>query len=132
MIELKNSHITVIDVDAAIAFYRDGLGLEVVSDVSGGGHRWVGLGAPGGAGTVIVLSDPDAGRSPQDGAALAELVAKGAMSPIVFRTDDLDALFAQVVAAGGELVQEPTVQPWGPKDAAFRDPSGNMVRIEQA
>jgi catechol 2,3-dioxygenase-like lactoylglutathione lyase family enzyme len=129
-IALQYCPITVDDVDAAIAFYRDGLGLELVSDVASDGHRWVSFGFPGQAGLAVVLSDPGAGRSPDDGEALHRLIAKGSgPGPIVFSTDDLDTVFERIVATGVEVLQEPKEQPWGPRDCAFRDPSGNHVRI---
>jgi catechol 2,3-dioxygenase-like lactoylglutathione lyase family enzyme len=125
-------NITVRDVDEAIPFYRDGLGLDVVSDVSSGDHRWLGLGSAEQPGFALVLSDPNAGRSGADGEAVAELLAKGSLlGPIVFRTDDLDGAFERVRATGAEVMQEPSDQPWGPRDCAFRDPSGNHVRISQ-
>src|ERR1700712_2481611 len=130
-ISLQYSHITVNDPDESIPFYRDALGLEVLNDVASGGHRWVTLGSASQPGVEIVLSDPHAGRSQADGDALQELVAKGSLSPIVFRTDDLDSAFERVRATGAEVLQEPIDQPWGPRDCAFRDPSGNMVRILQ-
>jgi len=128
-ISLHYTPITVSDPEEALAFYRDALGLPVANDVSSGGHRWITLGAAGGA--QIVLSDPQAGRSPADGEALEELVVKGALGPFVFATDDLDSLFEHASASGAEVVQEPADQPWGPRDAAFRDPSGNIVRVLQ-
>lgn len=131
-ISLHYSHVTVTDPEASLAFYRDALGLEVLNDVSSGGHHWITLGAPGG-GTEIVLSDPYAGRSQEDGDTIQELVAKGVLTSLVFRTeDDLDTVFDRVRASGAEVLQEPKDQPWGPRDCAFRDPSGNMVRIMQA
>lgn len=128
-ISLQYSPIPVSDPEAALAFYRDALGLPIAQDVSSGGHRWITLGDP--SGTQIVLSGTDAGRSPADGEALEELVVKGALGPWVFATDDLQTLFDQAVAAGAEVVSEPADQPWGPRDAAFRDPSGNVVRVLQ-
>jgi len=124
--------VTVLDVDEALGFYRDGLGLEVVSDVANAGFRWVSLGMPGQPGLNLVLSAPGAGRSEDDAQALAELVAKGALGGLVLRVDELDPLFESLSAAGAEVLQEPMDQPWGPRDCAFRDPSGNMVRINQA
>jgi uncharacterized glyoxalase superfamily protein PhnB len=79
-----------------------------------------------------VLSKPDAGRSPEDADALLALVTKGAMDPIVFSTKDLDATFETVQASGAEVLQEPIKQAWGQRDCAFRDPSGNMIRINEA
>jgi len=124
--------ITVDDVDASIAFYRDALGLTLLNDVASDGHRWVTLGAGDWSGPALVLSDPAAGRSPEDGDALHRLVAKGSgPGPYVFFADDLDAAFERARAAGAEVLQEPIAQPWGTRDCAFRDPAGNHVRINQ-
>ncbi|KHK96239.1 lyase [Microbacterium mangrovi] len=132
-ISLAYSPVTVDDVDAAIAFYRDALGLELLNDVSSDGHRWVSLGFTNQPGVTLVLSDPGAGRSPDDGEALARLVVKGSgPGPFVFATSDLDGLYERVLASGAEVLQEPKVQPWGPRDCAFRDPAGNLIRINQA
>ena len=131
-ISLQYTNITVSDVDEALAFYRDALGLEVQQDVSSGGHRWVTLGSDAQPGLGIVLSDPHAGRSQADGDVIAELLAKGVLPMLVFSSDDVDALFETVQASGAEVLQEPTDQGWGPRDCAFRDPSGNTVRISQA
>ncbi len=131
-IALQYSNITVHDVDVALAFYRDVLGLTVTNDVANGGFRWVTLQTDDQGGLGIVLSVPHAGRSKPEGDALAELLAKGSLPILVFSTDDLDAVFDNAVALGAEVLQEPIVQPWGPRDCAFRDPSGNMVRVNQA
>jgi catechol 2,3-dioxygenase-like lactoylglutathione lyase family enzyme len=131
-ISLQYCPITVDDVDAAIGFYRDGLGLDLVNDVASDGHRWVSLAMPGQSGLLIVLSDPGAGRSPEDGEALHRLLAKGsAPGPVVFGTDDLDATFERLQEFGAEVLQEPIQQSWGPRDCAFRDPAGNHIRINQ-
>ncbi|MFF2188455.1 VOC family protein [Streptomyces sp. NPDC058155] len=130
-IALQYSHITVNDPDESLTFYRDALGLEVRNDVASGGFRWVTLGSVDQPGLEIVLSEPHAGRSQADGDSLQELLTKGVLTQIVFRTDDLDATFEKVRASGAEVLQEPIDQPWGPRDCAFRDPSGNMVRISQ-
>jgi catechol 2,3-dioxygenase-like lactoylglutathione lyase family enzyme len=131
-ISLQYTNITVNDVDEALAFYRDALGLEVRNDVANGGFRWVTLGSADQPGLEIVISEPHAGRSQADGDALQELLTKGVLPMLVFRTDDLDATFEKVRASGAEVLQEPIDQPWGPRDSAFRDPSGNTVRISQA
>lgn len=130
-ISLQYVNITVNDVDESVAFYRDALGLEVRNDVASGGYRWVTLGSAAQPGLEIVLSEPHAGRSKADGDALQELLVKGALPTLVFRSDDLDRIFETVRASGAEVLQEPTDQPWGPRDCAFRDPSGNTVRISQ-
>lgn len=131
-IALQYCHITVNDVDQSLGFYRDALGLEVRNDVASGGFRWVTLGSPDQPGLEIVLSEPHAGRSQADGDVLQELLTKGVLPSVVFRTDDLETTFDRVRASGAEVLQEPTDQPWGPRDGAVRDPSGNLVRIAQA
>ena len=131
-IELQYCHVTVNDVDESLGFYRDALGLEVRNDVGSGGFRWVTLGSPNQSGTEIVISEPHAGRSQADGDALQELLTKGVLPMVIFRVGDLDATFERVRASGAEVLQEPMDQPWGPRDCAFRDPSGNLVRISQA
>jgi catechol 2,3-dioxygenase-like lactoylglutathione lyase family enzyme len=130
-IALQYVHVTVSDVDESLGFYRDALGLEVHNDVGSGGFRWVTLGSPDQPGLGIVLSEPHAGRSRADGDALQELLIKGVLPMVIFRVDDLDAAFERVRASGAEVLQEPMDQPWGPRDCAFRDPSGNLVRVSQ-
>ncbi|NUW46960.1 VOC family protein [Nonomuraea rhodomycinica] len=130
-LSLKYCHITVNDVDESLGFYRDALGLEVRNDVASGGFRWVTLGSPDQRDPEYVLSEPHAGRPQADGDALQELLVKGVLPMIVFSTDDLDAMFERVRASGAEVLQEPIDQPWGPRDCAFRDPSGNLVRFQQ-
>jgi catechol 2,3-dioxygenase-like lactoylglutathione lyase family enzyme len=123
--------ITVHDPDEALTFYRDVLGLEVRSDVAAEGIRWVTVGAPG-QDLDIVLSPPHGGRSQAEGDALLALLTQGSLQAAIFRADDLDATFEQVRASGAEVLQEPTSQPWGARDCAVRDPSGNLLRIAQA
>jgi catechol 2,3-dioxygenase-like lactoylglutathione lyase family enzyme len=128
-ISLHYTHITVNDVDESLPFYRDALGLEVRNDVASGDHRWVTLGSAAQPGLEIVLSDPHAGRSQADGDALQTLLVKGSLPNVVFETDALDDTFERLRASGAEVLQEPMDQPWGPRDCAFRDPSGNTIRI---
>jgi catechol 2,3-dioxygenase-like lactoylglutathione lyase family enzyme len=130
-ISLRYAHVTVNDLDESLTFYRDALGLEVRNDVGSGGFRWVTLGSATQPDLEMVLSEPHAGRSQADGDALQALLTKGVLQNVAFRTDDLDSLFEKVRASGAEVLQEPMDQPWGPRDCAFRDPSGNMVRISQ-
>jgi catechol 2,3-dioxygenase-like lactoylglutathione lyase family enzyme len=127
---LARCFVQVHDPDLALAFYRDVLGLELRNDVAREGLRWITVGAASQPGVEIVLTNHLCG-SPADGDALAALVAKGAMNGVHFHTDDLDATFQKVRASGAEIVQEPTEQPWGTQDCAVRDPSGNLVRIDQ-
>ncbi len=121
--------ITVHDPDVALGFYRDALGLEVRNDVASGDFRWVTVGAPG-QDMDIVLSQPHGGRSQTEGDALLTLVTQGSLQAAIFRAEDLDATFEKVRASGAEVLQEPTSQPWGVRDCAFHDPSGNLVRIQ--
>jgi catechol 2,3-dioxygenase-like lactoylglutathione lyase family enzyme len=123
--------IPVHDPELALGFYRDALGLEVRNDVSAGDFRWITVGGPG-QDVDIVLSQPHGGRSQAEGDALLSLVMQGSMQAAIFRSDDLDATFETVRASGAEVLQEPTSQPWGARDCAVRDPSGNLVRIAQA
>ena len=113
--------IPVHDPDAALGFYRDALGLEVRNDVASDGFRWVTVGAPG-QDVDIVLSQPHGGRSQAEGDALLSLVTQGSLQAAIFRSDDLDTTFEKVRASGAEVLQEPTSQPWGARDCAFRDP----------
>jgi predicted enzyme related to lactoylglutathione lyase len=128
---LRNTFITVHDIDLALAFYRDSLGLTVINDVSAGEFRWVTVSPPSQQGLEIVMSQPHAGRSAEDGDALEVLMTKGALSMLVFWTQAVDDDFEKVQASGAEVLQEPMDQGWGARDCAFRDPSGNTVRLSQ-
>ena len=130
---LSGVHVTVDDPDAAISFYRDTLGMTVRNEVANGGFRWITLSIDSQPEIHIVLSQPHAGRSQEDGDALAALLAKGVLPMIQIRCDDLDATFDKIATAPGvEVLEEPANQFWGVRDFAVRDPAGNMVRVEQA
>ncbi|MFZ3471781.1 VOC family protein [Streptomyces sp. 4.24] len=132
-INLSQCFIAVDDHDKAIAFYRDVLGLEVRNDVGFEGMRWVTVGSPAQPDVEIVLEPPlaDPNASQDDRQAMAELLAKGLLRGVIFSTDDVDATFERIQAAGGEVLQEPVDQPYGVRDCAFRDPAGNMLRFNQ-
>jgi catechol 2,3-dioxygenase-like lactoylglutathione lyase family enzyme len=130
-VTVSTMFVPVHDPDAALVFYKDALGLEVRNDVSSQGYRWVTVGAEG-QDVDIVLFQPHGGRSEAEGDALLGLVTKGSLQAAIFRTDDLDTTFEKVRASGAEVLQEPESRPWGARDCAFRDPSGNLVRIAQA
>ncbi|MFJ8580083.1 VOC family protein [Micromonospora sp. NPDC093277] len=121
------------DPDAALAFYRDALGFEVRNDVGYSGMRWITVGPPNQPGTSIVLHPPAADPSITDDErrAIAEMMAKGTYGIITLATTDLDGTFDRLRASNAEVVQEPTEQPYGIRDCAFRDPAGNLVRINQ-
>ena len=127
---LSTCFVIVHDPDQALSFYRDTLGLEERNDVAKGDFRWITVGAASQPDVSVVLTNYLNG-SPADGEAVAALVAKGALNGVHFHSDDLDATFDKLVAAEAEIVQEPIDQPWGTRDCAVRDPSGNMVRIDQ-
>jgi catechol 2,3-dioxygenase-like lactoylglutathione lyase family enzyme len=122
-LKLSTCFVLVDDPDLALSFYRDTLGLELRNDVAKGDFRWL-------TGVSIVLTNYLNG-GPADQDALAALIAKGALNGVHFQTEDLDASFEKLRAAGAEIVQEPTDQPWGTRDCAVRDPSGNLLRIDQ-
>lgn len=132
-INLSHCFIAVDDHDKALAFYRDVLGLEVRDDVGFEGMRWITVGSPAQPDVNIVLEPPlaDPNASPSDKQAMAELLAKGLLRGVLFSTEDCDATFERLSKAGGEVLQEPTDQPYGVRDCAFRDPSGNVLRFTQ-
>lgn len=121
------------DADAAIGFYRDTLGFEIRQDVGYQDMRWITVGPAGGAGTSIVLHPPavDPGVTDAERSTILELIAKGAYTAVTLATDDLDGLFERLQAAGADVVQEPIDQDYGVRDCAFRDPAGNLIRVNQ-
>ncbi|MDI6908386.1 VOC family protein [Nocardioides sp.] len=122
-----------VDPDESVAFYRDVLGFEVRSDVGTGTMRWVTVGPAGQPDTCILLAPPaaDPGITEDERRMISEMMAKGTYGWILLATKDLDATFDRVQATDAEVVQEPTLQPYGVRDCAFRDPAGNLVRIQQ-
>ncbi|GLZ35028.1 putative glyoxalase/bleomycin resistance protein [Lentzea sp. NBRC 105346] len=121
------------DPDSSLAFYRDALGFEVRKEVNFNGMRWITVGPADQPQTSIVLYPPNAdpGITEDESRTIAELMAKGCFASIVLGTSDLAGVFERVEASGAEVVQEPADQPYGVRDCAFRDPAGNMVRINQ-
>ncbi|MFV0459391.1 MAG: VOC family protein [Actinomycetales bacterium] len=122
------------DNDASLAFYRDTLGFEVRNDVEYNGMHWLTVGPPGQPGTSIVLYPPAAtpGLTDDERRLVAEMMAKGTFASINLASADLDGLFESVAGGGADVVQEPTDQPYGLRDCAFRDPAGNLIRIQQS
>ena len=121
------------DPDASLAFYRDALGFEVRTDVGSGKMRWITVGPPGQPDTSILLAPPaiDPGLTDDERRTITEMMAKGTYGWILLATKDLDATFEKVQASDAEVVQEPTDQPYGIRDCAFRDPAGNLIRIQE-
>jgi catechol 2,3-dioxygenase-like lactoylglutathione lyase family enzyme len=121
------------DPDASVAFFRDVLGFEVRTDVGEGKMRWITVGPADQPDTSILLGPPavDPGITDDERRTIAEMMAKGTYGWILLATKDLDGTFERVQAGDAEVVQEPTEQPWGMRDCAFRDPAGNLIRIQE-
>jgi catechol 2,3-dioxygenase-like lactoylglutathione lyase family enzyme len=132
-ISINGTFLPHSDPDASLTFYRDILGFEVRNDVGYGEMRWITVGPAGQPGTSIVLYPPgaDPGVTDDERRTILEMMAKGTYGIITLATDDLDGTFARLEATDAEVVQEPTEQPYGIRDCAFRDPAGNLIRINQ-
>lgn len=130
---IHQSFLPHTDPDASLAFYRDVLGFEVRGDVGYQGMRWITVGPAGQPDTSIVLHPPAAtpGLTDDERRTISELLAKGSFFGVNLATRDLDGTFERVVADDVEVVQEPTEQPYGVRDCAIRDPSGNLIRIQE-
>ena len=132
-ITIHSSFLPHTDPEAALAFYRDTLGFEVRKDVGYQGMRWLTVGPPDQPGTSIVLHPPgaDPGVTEEERRLITEMMAKGTYAAILLATKDLDDTFAKLQASDVEVVQEPIDQPYGVRDCAVRDPSGNLLRIQE-
>jgi catechol 2,3-dioxygenase-like lactoylglutathione lyase family enzyme len=121
------------DPEASLAFYRDTLGFEVRNDVGQGAMRWITVGPADQPDTSILLAPPavDPGITDEERRTIREMMAKGTYGWILLATKDLDGTFEKLQAADAEVVQEPTAQPYGMRDCAFRDPAGNLIRIQE-
>ncbi|MDN3250510.1 VOC family protein [Streptomyces mutabilis] len=129
-------HTTVLphdDPDAAVAFYRDVLGFEVRKDVGQGAMRWITVGPADQPDVSLLLAPPavDPGITEAERRTITEMMAKGTYGWILLATKDLDGTFERARTGGAEVVQEPTEQPYGVRDCAFRDPAGNQIRIQE-
>jgi uncharacterized glyoxalase superfamily protein PhnB len=132
-ISIQASFLPHSDPEESLAFYRDTLGFELRQDVGYGGMRWLTVGPKGQPSTSIVLYPPgaDPGITDDERRTITEMMAKGTYGIIVLATQDLDGVFDRLQASGADVVQEPTEQPYGVRDCAFRDPAGNLIRINQ-
>jgi uncharacterized glyoxalase superfamily protein PhnB len=133
-ITIHSSYLPHDDPDAALGFYRDTLGFEVRNDVAYGGMRWLTVGPPDQPDTSIVLHPPAAnpGITDDERRTIVEMMAKGTFAAINLATSDLDDTFARLQASAAEVVQEPIEQPYGVRDCAFRDPAGNLIRMQES
>ena len=132
-ITIASTFLPADDPEASLGFYRDILGFEVRNDVGRGQMRWITVGSPDQPGTSIVLHPPavDPGITEEERRTVLEMMAKGTYGIIVLATEDLDGTFERISGKGAEVVQEPTEQPYGVRDCAFRDPAGNLLRIQE-
>ncbi|HEU4849549.1 MAG TPA: VOC family protein [Terrimesophilobacter sp.] len=131
-ITIHTSFLPQNDPDAALVFYRDVLGFDIRNDVGYNGMHWITVGPAGQPDTNVVLFPPAAnpGVTDDEQRMIADMMAKGTYGHLVLASDDVDAAFDLVQSRGAEVVQEPTDQPYGIRDCAFRDPSGNLIRIQ--
>ena len=132
-IAIHSTFLPHADPEASLAFYRDTLGFEVRNDVAYGGNRWITVGPTGQPAVSIVLHPPGAtpGLTEDERKTIGEMMAKGTYAMIILASKDLDRTFEKIQATGAEVIQEPTAQPYGVRDCAFRDPAGNHVRINE-
>ncbi|MGY4766085.1 VOC family protein [Kribbella sp. CWNU-51] len=132
-IKILSSFLPHTDPEASLAFYRDVLGFEIRTDVGYGGMRWITVGPAGQPDTSVVLYPPgaDPGVTEDERQTIAEMMAKGTYATLVLATKDIDGVFERLQATDAEVIQEPTDQPYGVRDCAFRDPAGNHIRINQ-
>ena len=133
-INISASFLPHNDPEASLTFYRDALGFEVRNDVGYKGMHWITVGPADQPDTAIVLYPPEAspGVTEEERRTITEMMAKGTYATVLLATEDVDSAFERLQASDAEVVQEPTDQPYGVRDCAFRDPAGNLVRIQQA
>ena len=132
-ITIHASFLPQSDPDASLAFYRDVLGFQVRNDVGYNGMRWITVGPADQPGTSIVLFPPQAspGITDDERRTIAEMMAKGTYATLLLATKNLDADFERIQSSGAEVVEEPTMQPYGVRDCAIRDPAGNLIRVQE-
>lgn len=119
-----------LDLESALAFYTERLGFEVRTDAPlGPDMRWLTVAASGDE-HELLLAAVDQHVPAVDQPAMREIVAKGVL-PVFIRVENVDALFESLRASGVEVLQEPIDQPYGVRDCAVRDPSGNHLRLSQ-
>ncbi len=130
--KLNVASIYVLDKDEALEFYVDKLGLEKGNDVRQGDYRWLTVRVPGEQGTEISLEQPGSPLHDEATAEqLRELITKGALSGLVFNTDDVRGLYETLRSRGvTDFTQEPMDHFYG-TDMGLRDPFGNAIRILQ-
>ena len=133
--QLTHVNVWVNDQDEALAFYTQKLGMELRDDITlpeMGGFRWLTVGPVGQPDVALTLMTGAraAGVRRGDVGQLKELVAKGRVGALFFRTDDCRREYEELKGRGVEFTEEPTERPYG-IDAGFRDDSGNQMRLVQ-
>jgi catechol 2,3-dioxygenase-like lactoylglutathione lyase family enzyme len=135
MIRIANAQLWVHDQEEALAFYTEKVGMEVRADVTlaeMGDFRWLTVGPAGQEDVSIVLMaipgppvmDDETGKQVRD------LVAKGFAGTVFLTTDDCQASYEELKARGVNFTETPEERPYG-IDSAFRDPSGNSIRLAE-
>lgn len=130
-IRLSHCNLRARDLDEALTFYRDAIGLEVRADLALGAGRWLTVGPPGQPGIEVILESTTVSDDTEAEQILQSLMERHVIQTLIFEVDDCDAMFERVKGAGARVGQEPTNQPYGVRDCSFRDPSGNQVRFSQ-
>jgi len=121
----------VADQDSALAFYTDTLGFNVNEDMDMGGMRWLTVSPPDQPELQVLLEKPGPPFvDDETSAQIQSLIAKGVNGSLFIGVDDCRATFDELVAKGVEVIQEPMERFYG-IDAAFRDDSGNHIRMTQ-
>ena len=122
----------VRDQDEALTFYVEKLGFSVHTDARNGDYRWLTVQHPDQPGFQLGLFAPQPPTVDEATArTLREIVAKGAMPPLVLVVDDCRAAYDEMRGRGVEFTQEPMAR-FGSVDANFRDPSGNGWKMLEA
>ncbi len=135
MIKVGTAQLWVLDQDEALKFYTDKVGMEVRSDVTVaemGNFRWLTVSPPGQDDFAIVLMAIPGPPVMDDATAeqVRALTAKGFAGTVFLETDNCQAAYEELEGRGVEFTETPEERPYG-IDAAFRDPSGNNIRLTQ-
>ena len=134
-IRIATTQLWQLDQDAAVDFYTRKVGWEIREDVTlpeMGNFRWVTVAPPGGQDTqVVLMAIPGPPVMPAEvGDKVRELTSLGFAGTVFLETDDVQKVYEELSARGVEFTGPPEQQPYG-LDCAFRDPSGNNIRIAQ-
>ncbi len=135
MLRIANAQLWVHDQDEALAFYTEKLGLEVRADVTMAemdDFRWLTVGPVGQEDvsiTLMAIPGPPVMDS-ETGQQVRDMVAKGFAGTVFLTTEDCQASYEELKARGVDFTETPQERPYG-IDSAFRDPSGNSIRLTE-